>query len=198
MTVYGADEIDLKDDNDLTIRPNNAEALGYAVPDSIATLDDPDLGDSLFAELAAEAQAEINDDVFFPVEARPGWVLGFSSSINQKELTRYRKAATQNGRRKAEDADLVIGNAMPLIEKSIGIYKLDAEGHRVQVIDPRTDRPLTLRSASFVSMQGKGLDEVRALVKFLGAESKVSALGAALLKESGWGEDYAPLDPTEG
>lgn len=196
MTVYGAPEIDLKDDDDLTIRPNNAEELGMTPVDAVPLVD-VDLEDSLFAELAAEAAAEIEDDVFFSVDARPGWVLGFSSTIGQKELTRYRKAATKNGQKKAEDADLVIGNAMPLIEKNIGIYKLDADGKRVQVIDPNTDRPLLLRSDSFVRMQGRGLDEVKALVKFMGGESKVSALGAALLKSSGWGEDYAPLDPTD-
>lgn len=198
MTMFGAEEIDLKDDNDLTIRPNNAAELGFAVPENPAPLVDADLEDSLFAELANEAAAEIDHDVFFPVDSRPGWVLGFSATINQKELTRYRKAATNNGRKKAEDADLVIGNAMPLIEKNIGIYKIDAEGRRVQVIDPKTDRPLKIGSPTFVAMQGKGLNEVGALTRFMGGESKVSALGAALLKASGWGEDYAPLDPTEG
>lgn len=223
MTVYGEPEIDLKNDDDQTIRPDNAAEIGFVDPDArpapapavpaasvrnyqaapdeypaLPPIDDDADDDSLFAELAAEAKRQIDENVYFDVELRPGWIVGFHAVVGQKELKRYRNAATANGKRKETDPDLVIGNVMPIVEKSIGIFRM-RNGKRVEITDPTTGRSIKLGSTKFIDMFAPGGNETAALVAFLGSEADITKLGEGVLRAAGWGGDgYSPLDPTDG
>jgi hypothetical protein len=192
MTVFGTEAPDLTDGGDLTIRPANAEQLGYAP----AATSPAGGGDSLLDELLGLARTEVSNIQSYPVNFRPGgWVLEFDAVIAEHEIKRYRKASLgTKKRRDPEDADMSVGNAMVLIEKNTAIYKV-IDGKRKKVLDS-DDNPLLLNSDEFLNAFGKGANAHVAVRKFLG-DAETNALGQAVLKEAGWGEDLEPLDPTE-
>ena len=191
MTVFGTEAPDLTDGTDLTIRPANAEQIGYDAPAATAPAGG---GDSLLDDLLGLANDAVSNVVTFPVTYRPGgWILEFDAVIAEHEIKRYRKASMGNKKR-PEDADMSVGNAMALSEKNTAIYKT-VDGRRVKVLDTEGD-PLLLRSTEFLSAFGKNAPSHVAVRKFLG-DAETNALGQAVLKEAGWGEDLEPLDPTE-
>ena len=191
MTVFGTEAPDLTDGSDLTIRPANAAELGYAAPVAAAPAGG---GDSLLDELLGLANDEVTNIVRFPVTHRKGgWILEFNAIIEEHEIKRYRKASL--GKKKhAEDADMSVGNAMVLIEKNTGIYKLVDERPK-KVLDAEGEA-LLLNSDAFLSTFGKGANAHVAVRKFLG-DAETNAIGGAVLKSAGWGEDLEPLDPTD-
>lgn len=188
--TFGVEAPDVTD-GDLTIRPANADELGYTTPPARVVT-----GDSLLDELLGLAKDEVSNIVTFPVAFRPGgWILEFDAVIAEHEIKRYRKASLgEKKRRNPEDADMSVGNAMVLVEKNTGIYKT-VDGKRVKVLDTDNE-PLLLGSNEFLSAFGKGANAHVAVRKFLG-DAETNALGQAVLKEAGWGEDLEPLDPTE-
>ena len=192
MTLYGTEAPDLTDSTDLTIRPANAEQIGYDAPAATAPAGG---GDSLLDDLLGLASDVVTNVVQFPVKFRPGYIVEFDAVIAEHEIKRYRKASMGNKKRRdPEDADMSVGNAMVLSEKNTAIYKT-VDGRRVKVLD--TDgEPLLLRSTEFLSAFGKNAPSHVAVRKFLG-DAETNALGQAVLKEAGWGEDLEPLDPTE-
>jgi len=178
-------------ENDLTIRPKNAESLGMhaAAPAETTTF-----GDSALDQLLGLAGAEISNKVKFPVTSRPGgFVLEFDAVISEPDIKRYRSAA-QGKRKKAEDADMSVGNAMAIFEKNIAIYQ-DVDGKLKKILDSDGD-DLVVNSSTFVNAFGKGSVAHVAVRKFLG-DAETNTIGGAVLKAAGWGEDLEPLDPTE-
>ena len=191
MTLYGTEAPDYSD-GDLTIRPANAAEIGYVTPAPVDAAPSEG-GDSLFDELLGLAQEVVSNPVSFPVTHRPGgWVLDFNAVINERQIKRYRSSSLGKKKR-AEDADLVIGNALPLIDTNTGIYKL-VDGVKKQVLDGDGD-PLLLNSTEFVKAFGGGTVHA-AIAKFLGDAETIN-IGGAVLKAAGWGEDLEPLDPTD-
>lgn len=193
MTVFGTEAPDLTDSTDLTIRPSNAEQIGYVAPAATAPAGG---GDSLLDELLGLANDEVTNIVSFPVQSRPGgFIVEFDAVIAEHEIKRYRKASLgTKKRRDPEDADMSVGNAMVLIEKNTGIYKT-VDGKRKQVLDSEGE-PFLLGSTEFLAAFGKNSPAHVAVRKFLG-DAETNAIGQAVLKEAGWGEDLEPLDPTE-
>lgn len=189
MTTFGTPDVT---DGDLTIRPANAEQIGYAPKAAGPAVP----GDSLLDQLLGMAEDTVSNIESFPVTYRPGgWILEFNAVIEEHEIKRYRKASLgQKKRRDPEDADMSVGNAMVLIEKNTAIYKT-IDGKRKQVLDPDGD-PLLLGHEKFLNAFGKGANAHIAVRKFLG-DAETNALGQAVLKAAGWGEDLEPLDPTE-
>lgn len=190
MTTFGTETPDLNEDASLTIRPSNAEALGMSEP----TASDPFLGDSALDQLLGLAKVEISNVVSFPVTSRPGdFILEFDAVISEPDIKRYR-AASKGKKKNIEDADMSVGNAMVMVEKSTGIYKL--VGGKRQKITDRDGDDLLLSSEAFLSSFGKGANAHVAVRHFLG-DAETNTIGAAVLKAAGWGEDLEPLDPTE-
>ncbi|WNN95969.1 tail assembly chaperone [Arthrobacter phage Hirko] len=189
MTTYGIEAPD-QTDGDLTIAPLNAAEIGYDVPAPA----DTKTGDSLLDELLGLSEEEISNVVFFPVNSRKGgFVLGFDAVIGEPAMKRYRKAA-QGGRKRVEDSETTIGNAMAMIETNIGIYKV-VDGVRKQIMDADGD-PLLLNSEAFLKTYGPRQNAHAAVRKFLG-DAETNTIGGAVLKAAGWGEDLEPLDPTD-
>jgi len=189
MTTYGTEAPDLTD-GDLTIAPSNAEEIGYDTPAPA----DVQTGDSLLDDLLGLAKTEISNPVFFPVTSRKGgFVLGFDAVIGEPAMKRYRKAA-QGAKKRVEDAEMTVGNAMAMIETNTGIYKV-VDGVRKQIFG--TDgEPLLLNSDQFLNTYGPRQNAHVAVRKFLG-DAETNTIGGAVLKAAGWGEDLEPLDPTE-
>jgi hypothetical protein len=193
MTVYGTEAPDYGSDTDLTIRPANADDLGYT-PVAPAATAPAGGGLSLFDELLGLADEVVSNPVSFKVTSRPGgWVLDFNAVIGEHEIKRYRNSS-MGKKKRAEDADMVLGNALPMIDKCTGIYKIE-NGEKKQVLDNDGD-PLLLNSTEFVTAFGRGGTAHAAVAKFLGDAETVN-IGGALLKAAGWGEDLEPLDPTD-
>jgi hypothetical protein len=192
MDLYGTEAPDLTD-GDTTIRPANAEELGYAPVATAPARGAHAANESLFDELLGLAEEEVTNIQRFPVKYRKGgWVLEFDCIISEADIKRYRKGAL-NGRKKLEDADRSVGSAMILIEKNTGIYKQD-DGDLKQVeVD---GEPVLLGSTEFLSAFGKGSNAHVAIRKFLG-DAETNTIGDAVLKAAGWSEDLEPLDPTE-
>lgn len=192
MTTYGTETPDFGTDEDLDIRPENAEELGYepAVPVS-----NTKAGNSLLDSLLGLADDEITNVVYFPVTSREGdFVLGFDAVIGEPAIKRFRKAS-QGSKKRVEDADMSVGNAMAMIETNTGIYK-KVDGVRAQIFG--TDgSPLLLNSDEFLNTFGPRQNAHAAVRKFLG-DAETNTIGQAVLKAAGWGEDLEPLDPTEG
>jgi hypothetical protein len=189
MTLYGTEAPDLTDPDDLNIVPANAAELGYETAPAFAAT-----GDSLLDGLLGLAQTEISNPVSFPVTSRPGgFVLGFNAVIGEPAMKRYRKAA-QGAKKKVEDADMTVGNAMAMIETNTGIYQV-VDGVRKQIMDTSGD-PLLLNSDEFLNAFGPRQNAHVAVRKFLG-DAETNTIGAAVLKAAGWGEDLEPLDPTD-
>ena len=193
MTIFGSETPDLDgSSDDLTIRPANAEALGYAPKhvDTVATT-----GDSALDQLLGLAKTEISNVVRFPVTSRPGgWVLEFDAIVTEPDIKRYRSASLK-GKKRPEDADMSIGNGMVMIEKNTAIYQRDDEGALKKITTP-DGHDLKLRSEEFLSAFGRGANAHVAVRKFLG-DAETNTVGAAVLKAAGWGEDLEPLDPTD-
>jgi hypothetical protein len=178
-------------ENDLTIRPNNAESLGLRTATPAATAS---FGDSALDQLLGLADTAISNKVKFPVKFRPGgFVLEFDAVISEPDIKRYR-AAAQGKRKKAEDADMSVGNAMAIFEKNIAIYQ-EIDGQLKKILDADGD-DLIVNSPTFVNAFGKGSASHVAVRKFLG-DAETNTIGAAVLKAAGWGEDLEPLDPTD-
>jgi hypothetical protein len=190
MTTYGTPAPDLTDDSDLTIRPLNGDEIGYAP----AAVSPAEGGDSLLDELLGLAKQTVSNLQKFPVTSRPGgWVLEFDAVVAEHEIKRYRKAS-MGAKKKPEDADMSVGNAMVLIEKNTGIFKrINGELKQINTAD---GSPLLMNSDEFLNAFGKGANAHVAVRKFLG-DAETNALGQAVLKAAGWGEDLEPLDPTE-
>ena len=177
-------------DGDLMIAPANAAEIGYEAPAPA----DTKTGDSLLDDLLGMADEEISNVVFFPVTSRKGgFVLGFDAVIGEPAMKRYRKAA-QGARKRVEDAETTIGNAMAMIETNIGIYKV-VDGDRKQIMDAEGE-PLLLNSEAFLNTYGPRQNAHAAVRKFLG-DAETNTIGGAVLKAAGWGEDLEPLDPTD-
>jgi hypothetical protein len=194
MTVYGYEEAPDLTDGDTTIRPANAEEIGYN-PITPVTTGGAHAGEgSLFDELLSMADEEVTNVQKFPVTYRPGgWVLEFNCVYTEREIKRYRNTAIGKKKR-AEDADSSLFHAMQLLDKNTGIYKQTPDGLK-QVLDG-DEEPLLLNSTEFVTAFGKGGTAHQALVKFLGDAETIN-IGGAVLNAAGWGEDLEPLDPTE-
>ena len=188
--TFGTETPDISTDDSLTIRPNNAAELGYAP--AIAKSDPA--GDSPFDQLLAQAKTVLTNLVYFPAKFRPGFVLEFDAVIDEAEMKRYRKAA-QGAKKKIEDSDMSVGNAMILGEKCTGIFQVDADGQRQRIVDNEGD-PLLLNSEAFLNAFGPKQNAHVAVRKFL-TDADTNTIGAAVLREAGWGEDLQPLDPTE-
>lgn len=189
-TSYGI-EVPDETDGDLTIAPANAADLGYDVPAERAAVKS---GDSLLDDLLGLADEEISNVVHFPVTSRKGgFVLGFDAVIGEPAIKRYRKAA-QGGKKKVEDSDMTVGNAMAMIETNTGIYKT-VDGERKQIFGTDGD-PLLLGSDEFLRTFGPRQNAHAAVRKFLG-DAETNTIGGAVLKAAGWGEDLEPLDPTD-
>lgn len=142
---------------------------------------------SLLAELEAEAQRDIEQFVTYEVSRRPGWSLKFSTLLEIDDVKRYQRNALGKKKR-PEDADPIIQNGMPLVERNVAILK---DG--VEVQDGDGD-PLTLGSQEFLSMMGEPV-AAQALLKFVG-DGALLSMGNSLFREAGYGEDLEPLDPT--
>jgi hypothetical protein len=193
MTVYGTEAPDYGSDTDLTIRPANADDLGYT-PVAPAATAPAGGGLSLFDELLGLADEVVSNPVSFKVTSRPGgWVLDFNAVIGEHEIKRYRNAS-MGKKKRPEDADMVLGNALPMIDKCTGIFKV-VDGVKKQVLDNDGD-PLLLNSTEFVTAFGRGGTAHAAVAKFLG-DAETVTIGGALLKAAGWGEDLEPLDPID-
>lgn len=180
-------------ENDLVIKPNNAEALGLARHAESAV---EATGNSALDQLLGLADAELSNIVKFPVTNRPGgFVLEFDAVISEPDIKRYRKASLGGRKQKnADDADMSVGNAMAIFEKNIGIYQ-EIDGKLVKIAD--TDgEDLIVNSTTFVKAFGKGATAHVAVRKFLG-DADTNTIGGAVLKAAGWGEDLEPLDPTD-
>lgn len=191
MTVFGTETPDISSDDSLTIVPANAEALGLARH----TAAPAETGDSALDQLLGLAKTEISNVVKFPVTARPGgFVLEFDAVVREPEIKRYRNASLK-GKKRPEDADMSIGNAMVMIEKNTGIYQRDADGN-LKKIAARDGEDLLLGSDEFLTAFGRGQNAHVAVRKFLG-DAETNTIGAAVLKAAGWGEDLEPLDPTD-
>jgi hypothetical protein len=187
--TFGTENPDLSD-GDLTIAPANAAEIGYETPDARDTT----TGDSLLDGLLGLAKDEISNVVQFPVKTRPGgFVLEFDAVIGEPAMKRYRKAA-QGGRKKVEDSDMTVGNAMAMLETNTGIYQVIG-GKQKQIMDSDGD-PLLLNSDEFLGAFGPRQLAHVAVRKFLG-DAETNTIGGAVLKAAGWGEDLEPLDPTE-
>jgi hypothetical protein len=192
MTLYGTEAPDYTDGN-LSIRPANAEELGY-VDTPPPARHAADGGESLFDELLGLADEEVHNFQKFPVKFRKGgYVLEFDCIIGEPEIKRYR-AASMGKRKKLEDADRSVGSAMILIEKNTGIYK-QIDGELKKVLTPEGDE-LLLGHEKFLSAFGKGQLAQFAVRKFLG-DAETNTIGDAVLKAAGWTEDLEPLDPTD-
>lgn len=191
MTTYGTEAPDLTDGN-TEIMPANAAELGW---DSAPAASDTKAGDSLLDSLLGLAAEEISNIVYFPVTSRGGgFILGFDAVIGEPAIKRYRKAA-QGTKKKIEDAETSVGNAMAMIETNIGIYKT-VDGVRTQIFGS-DETPLLLNSDEFLHTFGPRQNAHAAVRKFLG-DAETNTIGGAVLKAAGWGEDLEPLDPTEG
>jgi len=151
-------------------------------------------GNSLLDELREASRAELDNIIHLPVKQREGWNLRFNAVISRADINRYQRAG-QGKAKKAENADAVKTNAMPILEKCTGIFK-GGRGEDQQVHDAE-GRPLRLNSNDFLAMQGEPKDAIKALQKFMG-DAGVITMGAALLEQAGWTEDLEPLDPTDG
>jgi hypothetical protein len=190
--LYGSEAPDYGSDADLTIRPANAHDLDYTPVAPAATA--PAGGaPSLFDELLSLANEEVSNPVSFPVTSRKGYVLDFNAVIGEHEIKRYRNAS-MGKKKRPEDADMVLGNALPMIDKCTGIFKV-VDGVKKQVLDNDGD-PLLLNSTEFVTAFGRGGTAHAAVAKFLG-DAETVTIGGALLKAAGWGEDLEPLDPID-
>lgn len=192
MTVFGTEAPDISGtEDDLTIRPANAESLGLAPKHAESAA----FGDSALDQLLGLAKTEISNVVRFPVSSRPGgFVLEFDAVVREPEIKRYRNASLK-GKKRPEDADMSIGNAMVMIEKNTGIFQQDADG-TLKKIAGRDGDDLLLNSDEFLAAFGKGQNAHVAVRKFLG-DAETNTIGAAVLKAAGWGEDLEPLDPTD-
>lgn len=190
MTTYGFEAPDLTD-GDTEIRPANADELGWDTAPAVTTAK---TGNSLLDDLLGLADEEITNVVYFPVTSRKGgFILGFDAVIGEPAIKRYRKAA-QGAKKRVEDADTTVGNAMAMIETNTGIYKT-VDGARTQIMG--TDgAPLLLNSDEFLNTFGRGQNAHAAVRKFLG-DAETNTIGGAVLKAAGWGEDLEPLDPTD-
>jgi hypothetical protein len=188
--TFGTETPDINDDASLTIMPANAASLGMhvAAPATIET------GDSALDQLLGLAKVDLSNVVSFPVKSRPGgYVLEFDAIVSEPDIKRYR-AASIGKRKKADDADMSIGNAMVMVEKNTGIYT-QVDGKLKKIVDREGD-DLLLGSDMFLATFGKGANAHVAIRKFLG-DAETNTIGAAVLKAAGWGEDLEPLDPTE-
>jgi hypothetical protein len=189
--TFGVETPDVTD-GDLTIRPANAEELGYT-PAATAPAGGK-TGDSLLDEFLDLAEEEVTNVEKFPVTFRKGgWVLEFNCIISEADIKRYRKGSL-NGRKKLEDADRSVGSAMILFEKNTGIYKR-IDGELKQILTGSGDE-LVFNTSEFQNAFGKGQAAHVAVRKFLG-DAETNTLGDAVLKAAGWSEDLEPLDPTE-
>jgi hypothetical protein len=175
--------------DDLTIAPENAAELGFAPAPAVGAT-----GNSLLDGLLGLAKTEISNPVSFPVTSRPGgFVLTFDAVIGEPAMKRYR-AASMGKKKKPEDADMTVGNAMAMLDTNTGIYQT-IDGARKQIMD--TDgEPLLLNSTEFLSAFGPRQNAHTAVRKFLG-DADTNTIGGAVLKAAGWGEDLEPLDPTD-
>jgi hypothetical protein len=193
MDLYGTEAPDYGNDTDQTIRPANADEIGYT-PVTPAATAPAGGGESLFDELLGLADEVVSNPVSFKVTSRPGgWVLDFNAVIAEHEIKRYRNASIGKKKR-PEDADMVLGNTLPMIDKCTGIFKV-VDGVKKQVLDNDGD-PLLLNSTEFVTAFGRGGTAHAAVAKFLG-DAETVTIGGALLKAAGWGEDLEPLDPID-
>lgn len=197
-SIYGYDEAPDVTDGDLTIRPANADEIGYepivqATPGTRRHAS-TEAGVSLLDEFLDLANDEVTNIQQFPVKFRKGgWVLEFNCIISENDIKRYRKASL-NGRKKLEDADRSVGSAMILIEKNTGIYK-KIDGELKQIVAKDGD-PLLLSHSEFLNAFGPKAQAHVAVRKFLD-DAETNTLGDAVLREAGWSEDLEPLDPTE-
>lgn len=147
-------------------------------------------GASLLDALAAEAKKEIGRKVRYDIANRPGWSAEFETNIDPDDFNRYRRAA-QGKKKRTEDMDPTLLAGMPLVEYNTGIF------HRGVLVELKDGDPLLFRSQEFLSMFGDGVfTQVDALVKFAGG-GHVIAMGNALYAEAGYGDEVAPMDPTD-
>lgn len=157
-----------------------------------------DDGPSLLDELADVAAQAITSRVKLEIDPRlrpGGWILEFDAVIEAHEVRRWQRAATNNGKTKAENADTVLANGLELLDKNVGIWK----GER-QVFDADGD-PLTLTSTEWLTKVMKQRpdrpDTMDALKKFIG-DAQILTMGSALLKFAGYTDEMVPVDPTQG
>lgn len=192
MTLYGTETPDISGtENDLTITPSNADALGIAAPAKHVV--EP-TGDSALDQLLGLAKVELSNVVKFPVSSRPGgFVLEFDAIVSEADIKRYRNAS-KGKKKNVEDADMSVGNGMVIHEKNTAIYQ-EVDGKLRKITTPDGE-DLIINSTEFVSAFGRGANAHVAVRKFLG-DAETNTIGAAVLKAAGWGEDLEPLDPTE-
>lgn len=146
-------------------------------------------GLSLLDELAAEAKKELGRKVRYDIANRPGWSAEFETNIDSDDFNRYRRSA-QGKKKRAEDMDPTIFGGMALVEYNTAIYM---KGVQVETADGEA---LTFRDKQFMGMFPDAFTQVDALVKFIGS-GHVIAMGNALYAEAGYGDEVAPLDPTD-
>jgi hypothetical protein len=169
--------------NEATTIPDHAAATARAVAPAT----------SLFDDLKAEAQKELDTDVTFAVRGREGYTITFDSQISSKEIVRWSKNA-QGKKKRAEDADRRLVAGACIVEKNTGIYK-----NGEPVVDEEGDI-LTFRSWPFIDLfagDNAAPTSIDSVIKFMG-EGQMFSLNDALLAEAGYGDDIAPVDPTNG
>ncbi len=154
---------------------------------------------SLLDEFVEDAQREIHREVTFPI--RRGKIQMFArfiAVVELDEIKRYKRAAMGNRSPKKatpDDMDMLVANGMVLIEKNIGIYRGGTD--EADQVFTTEKEPLTFRSQEFLDIYPDRLHAVDALKKFLG-DAQLTTMGEALYEAAGYGEDLAPVDPTDG
>lgn len=166
-----------------------AAAPAAPVPATNVQATAPAPASSLLATLAAEAKKEIGRKVRYEFSNRPGWSAEFETNIDPEDFQRYRRAA-QGKKKRPEDMDPTLLGGMALVEYNTAIF---FKGEQVELED---GSPLLLRSKEFSAMFPDAYSQVDALVKFAGG-GHVIAMGNALYSEAGYGDEVAPVDPTD-
>lgn len=149
----------------------------------------------LLDQLQQDAHQELEQEVKLRVSARPGWVLGFNSTIHQQQIRSWEQRSSR-GKGQARNVDTVKQSGLMLVEQSTGVYREQPDGSLQQVMDPEGD-PLTLTAYAWLDLyQDAGRDSLAVLRRFAG-DSGVLALGQALINASGWGDAADQIeDPT--
>ncbi|AMM44479.1 hypothetical protein BARRETLEMON_17 [Arthrobacter phage BarretLemon] len=152
---------------------------------------------SIFDELKAEADKDLNKYVTYENTLRPGWYMRFLAVIEGHELKRYERHTLGTGKKRSpENADLIKGNAVMLADKCVAILKGGTDDEHI-VIDPEDNEDMKLNSTAFVAAFGdKNKGTVQsAIQKFLG-DAQIMKIAGSLLSEAGYDEDAQPVDPT--
>lgn len=142
---------------------------------------------SPFADLAAAAAIDLFAPKRFPVLARPGYELELTPTMTPAKYRAAQKLAAGGGKVNLDKVDQALLNAKLIADHNTGIF---INGKPIKDED---GDPLTVSSEPFLKLF-KTTTVREALIKFLGGEYRVIALGSALFTESGMGDDPEATD----